>query len=56
MSYPGVLQEINTTKIRHPTHQFRMNLDGLNELAREVDRGCVAASGVDGTGAMERIG
>lgn len=37
MSYPGVLQEINTAKIRHPTHQFRMNLDGLNELAASIN-------------------
>src|SRR2546428_10262904 len=36
MSYPGALQEINTTKIGHPTHQFRMNLDGLNELAASI--------------------
>src|SRR6266516_4656963 len=39
MSYQGggVLQEINTTKIRHTIHQFRMNLDGLNELAASIN-------------------
>src|SRR5713101_6551634 len=36
MSYPGILQEINTARIRHPTHQFSMNLDGLNELAASI--------------------
>ncbi len=36
MSYPGILQEINTAKIRHPIHQFRMNLDGIQDLASSI--------------------
>jgi ParB family transcriptional regulator, chromosome partitioning protein len=36
MSYPGILQEINTAKIRHPSNQFRMNLDGIQELASSI--------------------
>jgi ParB family chromosome partitioning protein len=36
MSHPGILQEINISKIRHSPCQFRMNLDNLGELASSI--------------------
>ena len=36
MSHPGILQEINISKIRHSPYQFRMNLDNLDELASSI--------------------
>ena len=36
MSHPGILQEINISKIRHSPYQFRMNLDNLGELACSI--------------------
>jgi ParB family chromosome partitioning protein len=36
MSHPGILQEINISKIRHSPCQFRMNLDNLCELASSI--------------------
>jgi ParB family transcriptional regulator, chromosome partitioning protein len=36
MSHPGILQEINISKIRHSPCQFRMNLDNLCGLASSI--------------------
>jgi ParB family chromosome partitioning protein len=36
MSHPGILQEINISKIRHSPCQFRMNLDNLGELSSSI--------------------
>ena len=36
MSHPGILQEINISKIRQSPCQFRMNLDNLGELASSI--------------------